>query len=95
MDWLGKYKATIECREQRVLFVGPLGENIRFRKYSKGPKTNIVSTLNLQRLVRQGHPLYLCHISQEGKKEVDPNEIVILNEFLYVFPDDISSMPPQ
>ena len=75
--------------------VGHLGESVNYRKYSKGPKSNLVSTLELQKRVRQGHPLYLCHISQEGKKEVDPNEIVILNEFLYVFPDDISSMPPQ
>ena len=63
MDWLGKYKATIECREQIVLLEGPRGENVRYRKFPKGPKTNLVSTLELHRLVRQGNPLYLCHIS--------------------------------
>ena len=63
MDWLGKHKATIECREQRVLLVGPVGESVSYRKYSKGPKSNLVSILELQKLVRQGHPLYLCHIS--------------------------------
>ncbi|XP_057545825.1 uncharacterized protein LOC130824823 [Amaranthus tricolor] len=41
MDWLGKYKATIECREQRVLLVGSLGESVSYRKYSKGPKSNL------------------------------------------------------
>ena len=64
-------------------------------KYSKGPKTNLVSTLELQRFVRQGHPLYLCHISQEGKKEVDANDIVVVNEFMNIFPDEIPDMPPQ
>ena len=29
MDWLEKYKATIECREQRVFLEGPRGENVR------------------------------------------------------------------
>ena len=48
MDWLGKYKATIECREQRVLLVGSLGESVSYRKYSKGPKSNLVSTLELE-----------------------------------------------
>ncbi|XP_057532866.1 uncharacterized protein LOC130810750 [Amaranthus tricolor] len=95
MDWLGKYKAIIECREQGVLLEGPRGENIRYRKFSKGPKTNLVSTLELQRLVRQGHPLYLCHISQEGKKEGDPKDIAVVNEFLDVFLDEIPSMPHQ
>ena len=85
MDWLGRYKATIECREQRVLLEGPRGENVRYRKFPKGPRTNLMSTLDLQRLVRQGHPLYLCHISQGGKKEEDPKDIAVVNEFLDVF----------
>ncbi|XP_057540557.1 uncharacterized protein LOC130818405 [Amaranthus tricolor] len=91
----GRYKATIECREQRVLLEGPRGESVRYRKFPKGPRTNLVSTLELQRLVRQGHPLYLCHIHQEGKKEEDPKDIAVVNEFLDVFPDEIPGMPPQ
>ncbi|XP_057520852.1 uncharacterized protein LOC130801109 [Amaranthus tricolor] len=95
MEWLGKYKATIECREQRVSLEGPRGENVRYRKFQKGPKTNLVSTLELQRLMRQGHPVYLCHISQVGKKEEDPKNIAVVNEFLDVSPDEIPGMPPQ
>ncbi|XP_057548065.1 uncharacterized protein LOC130826500 [Amaranthus tricolor] len=72
MDWLGRYKATIECREQKVLFKGPRGENVRYRKFPKGPRTNLVSTLELQRLVRQGYPLYLCHISQGERRKRIP-----------------------
>ena len=64
-----------------MLLEGPRGENVRYRKFPKGPKTKLVSTLELQRLVRQGHPLYLCHMSQEGKKEGDPKDIVVVNEF--------------
>ncbi|XP_057540673.1 uncharacterized protein LOC130818523 [Amaranthus tricolor] len=40
MDWLGKYKATIECRKQRVSLEGPRGEKVRYRKFQKGPRTN-------------------------------------------------------
>ena len=57
MDWLGKYKATIECREKIVSLEGPRGEKVRYRKFQKGPRTNLVSTLELQRLTRQGHPV--------------------------------------
>ena len=78
-----------------MLLEGPQGENVRYRKFPKGPKTKLVSTLELQRLVRQGHPLYLCHISQEGKKEGDPKDIAVVNEFLDVFLDEIPSMPHQ
>ncbi|XP_057532976.1 uncharacterized protein LOC130810869 [Amaranthus tricolor] len=95
MDWLGRYKATIECREQRVLLEEPRGEKVRYRKFQKGPKTSLVLTLELQRLMRQGHPLYLCHISQVGKREEDPKNIAVVNEFLDVFHDEILGMPPQ
>ena len=36
MDWLEKYKATIECREQRVLLVGPLGKTLRIGSIPRG-----------------------------------------------------------
>ncbi|XP_057543813.1 uncharacterized protein LOC130823196 [Amaranthus tricolor] len=81
--------------EQRVLLEGPRGENVRYRKFPKGPRTNLVLILELQRLVRQGHPLYLCLISQGGKKEEDPKDIAVVNEFVDVFPDEIPGMPPQ
>ncbi|XP_057548077.1 uncharacterized protein LOC130826512 [Amaranthus tricolor] len=61
--------------EQRVTLEGPRGEKVRYRKFQKGPRTNLVSTLELQRLMKQGHPLYLRHISQGGKKEEDPKDI--------------------
>ena len=66
---------------------GPRGEKVKYRKFPKGPKTNLMSTLKLQRLVRQGHTLYLCHISQEGKMEEDPKDIAVVKEFLDVFSD--------
>ena len=39
--------------------------------------------------------MYLCHISQEGKKEVNPSDIAVVREFVDVFPEDIPGMPPQ
>ena len=75
--------------------MGHLGESVNYRKYSKGPKSNLVSTLELQKRVRQGHPLYLCHISRAGKKEVNPSDIAVIREFMDVFPNDIPDMPPQ
>ncbi|XP_057535244.1 uncharacterized protein LOC130813428 [Amaranthus tricolor] len=89
MDWLKKYKATIECREQRVSLERPRGEMVKYRKFPKEPKTNLVSTLKLQRLVRQGHTLYLCHIIQEGKIEEDPKNIAVVKKFLGVIPDKV------
>ena len=77
------------------MLVGPLREDVSYRKYPKGLRSKLVSTLELQRLVRQGHPLNLCHISEEGKKEVGSYNIVIVREFVDVFREEIPNMPPQ
>ena len=45
--------------------------------------------------MRQGHPLYLCHINQEGKNEVNPYDITVVREFVDVFSEEIPGMPPQ
>lgn len=63
MDWLGKFKETIRCKEQRVILKGPLGEEVRYRRFQKGPRSNVALTLELRKLVRQELPLHLCHIN--------------------------------
>ena len=68
---------------------GPFGEVVRYRKSLTGRGSNPVSTLELQKLVRQEHPLYLCYIIQEEKKELNPNDIDVVGEFLDVFLKEI------
>ena len=74
--------------------VASLGEDVRFRNYPKGLISKLVVTLDLQRLVRQGHLLYLCHIHKEGKNKVDPNDIAVMREFVDVYPKETPCMPP-
>ena len=38
MDWLGRYKAIIDCEEQSVTLSGPRGEKVKYRSLPKGPK---------------------------------------------------------
>ena len=93
--WLGRYKATIECREERIFLKGTFEEDVRYRKCPKGHGWNPASILELWKLVRQGHPLYLCHISQEEKKELNPNDVIVVVEFVDVLLEEIIGVPPQ
>ena len=37
----------------------------------------------------------MCHTNQEEKKELNPNDIVVMREFVDVFSEEIPGMPPQ
>ena len=38
MDWLGRYKAVIDCEGQSVTLSGPRGEKVKYRKLPKDPR---------------------------------------------------------
>ena len=93
-DWLGKYKATIECREQRVVLRGPNGENVSYRRDPKSHKSNIISTLKLGKLVqKKGCELFVCNINEIGNKELKVEDIQVVGEFTDVFPNELPGMP--
>ena len=95
MDWLGKYKATMECRNQRVVLRGPNGENVSYKRDPKSPKSNIVSTLTLEKSVQKGCELFVSNINEIGSKELKAEDILVVGEFTDLFPDKLPGMPPS
>lgn len=78
-----------------MILKGPLREEVRYQKFQKGLRSNVVLTLELKKLVRRGLPLYLCHINQVGKGEKNPKKIPVVGEFVDIFPEEKTRMPPQ
>ncbi|XP_021773659.1 uncharacterized protein LOC110737634 [Chenopodium quinoa] len=96
MDWLSLYKAKIDCEIQRVHLSDPLGKTVSYRRFGKPKGIGIISALKVKKLVSKGYPLYFYCVQDLSKGEKRRIEDVpIVNEFLDVFPDEISGMPPK
>ena len=86
MDWFGKYKVVIDCEEQTVTLSGHRGERVKHRKFPKGPKTKIMSSLVMNKFIKQGHPWFLCSVSKVDNREVWREDILVICDFKDIYP---------
>ncbi|GJV22387.1 putative reverse transcriptase domain-containing protein [Tanacetum coccineum] len=99
MDWLAKYHALIVCDEKVVRT--PYGDEmliIRGDNCDGGSKLNIISCTRTQKHIQKGCQVYLMQVT--SKKAEDKSEekrledVPIAQEFLKVFPEEFSGVPP-
>ena len=95
MDWLTKYKATIDCVEKMVSLRRSKGFRVSYRDYVERPKVKLIASVTLKRLIRKGCPLILCHVRDLEMETPQPREVPIVREFEYVFPEEIPGLPPR
>nr|GEW64485.1 putative reverse transcriptase domain-containing protein [Tanacetum cinerariifolium] len=101
MDWLAKYQAVIACAEKIVrihwgnetLIIHGDGSN-----QGNATRLSIISCTKTEKYMMKGFPIFLAHITTkevEDKSEKKRLEDVpIVQNFLEVFPEDLSGLPP-
>ncbi|XP_048493229.1 uncharacterized protein LOC125493759 [Beta vulgaris subsp. vulgaris] len=95
MDWLGKYKAQIDCSAQKVTLYGPTEVRVTYRREGKSSGIRIVSALQLQKCLKKGDPLYMCSVRELRDERDEGNTCIpVVEEFPDVFPEEIPGMPP-
>lgn len=95
MDWLSKYHARIDCRDQKVSIREPTGNWLAYKGVTVKPGVKIVSTMRMRSYLRKGYEVFLCSVMDASKSEPDLSQIPIVREYPDVFPDEIPGMPPH
>ncbi|GKE96401.1 putative reverse transcriptase domain-containing protein, partial [Tanacetum coccineum] len=99
MDWLAKYHTLIVCDEKVVRI--PYGDEvliIRGDDCNGRSRLNIISCTKTQKCIQKGCQVYLAQVT--SKKAEDKSEerrfedVSIVREFMEVFPEDLSGLPP-
>ncbi|XP_048494494.1 uncharacterized protein LOC125494753 [Beta vulgaris subsp. vulgaris] len=94
MDWLAKYKAKIECHNQKISLKEPNGNRISYKGIIFQPDVKIISALNLQTYLRKGYPVYLCQVRDVSVQNEELAQIPVVKEFPEVFPEELPKMSP-
>ncbi|GJT90715.1 putative reverse transcriptase domain-containing protein [Tanacetum coccineum] len=101
MDWLEKYHAMIVCAEKIIRI--PYGDEVLIIEgdgcngESKS-KLSIISCTKTQKYIQKSCPVYLAQVT--SKKANDESEekrledVLIVWDFLEVFPKDLPGLPP-
>nr|GEV89153.1 putative reverse transcriptase domain-containing protein [Tanacetum cinerariifolium] len=101
MDWLVKYHDVIVCDEKLVRV--PFGDEILFfhgdgSNNGHESRLNIISCTKTQRYLLKGYPIFLAHVTtkevEDKSKEKRLEDVPIVQDFLKVFPEDLSGIPP-
>ncbi|GKA02952.1 putative reverse transcriptase domain-containing protein [Tanacetum coccineum] len=101
MDWLAKYHALIVCDEKVVRI--PYGDEVLiiqgddYDGRSKS-KLNIISCTKTQKYIQKGCQVYLVQVTskktEDKSKEKRLEDVLIVQEFPKVFPEDLLGLPP-
>lgn len=93
MDWLSKYKASLDCHEQKVSLRGPRGIRISYKGVMMKPGIKIIYMMKAMSYSRKGYPIFLCNV-RDTTLEEKLEEIRVIREYADVFPDEIPGVPP-
>ncbi|XP_074377641.1 uncharacterized protein LOC141719159 [Apium graveolens] len=91
-DWLAEHDEQNECKGNKVRLRTKDGKEVVFQGRKQDKK--FLSIIQAKKLLRQGCETYLAHVVDNGKKSPKIEEILVINEFSDVFPDELPGLPP-
>ena len=95
MDWLSRHRATLDYYKKEVKFHRPEKLEVKFKGIHKELSSSMISAVAAQRMLRKGYQGYLVYVVETRKEGTLVDEIPVVREFSYVFPDDITGLPPD
>ncbi|XP_074288763.1 uncharacterized protein LOC141613920 [Silene latifolia] len=95
MDWLGKYKAFIDCYQKKIPLRGPKGVRVTYKGYMIKPKVKFISVNTLKLSLRKGDQLILCQMWDRESENPRISDIPVVRDFEGVFPEEIPRLPPK
>ncbi|KAL0554138.1 hypothetical protein IC582_008052 [Cucumis melo] len=95
MDFLFSHYASMDCHRKEVVFKKPGFAEVVFRGMRKVVSRSLISVLKAEKLLRKGCTVFLAHIVVVQREKLKPEDVPVVKEFLDVFPDDLSCLPPD
>ncbi|KAA0037766.1 putative polyprotein [Cucumis melo var. makuwa] len=95
MDFLFAHYASIDCHRKEVVFRKPGFAEVVFRGMRKAVSRSLISALKAEKLLRKGCTAFLAHIVVVQREKLKPEDVPMVKEFLDVFQNDLSGLPPD
>ena len=95
MDWLSKHKATLDFYKKEVRLVRLEEPGLIFRGIKREITPSLINAMTTSKMLRKGYQCYLALVVDRRQEGTRLEDIPIVKEFLDVFLDDFSGLPPD
>ena len=95
MDWLSKHRATLDCYKKEVRLVRLEEPGVIFRGIRREIAPSLINAMTASKILLKDCQGYLAFVVDRRQEGTRLEDIPIVKEFPYVFPDDISGLPPD
>ncbi|KAH0781463.1 hypothetical protein KY290_001061 [Solanum tuberosum] len=95
MDWLASCYATVDCRTKRVHFHFPNEAVLEWEGNVAAPRGKFIYYLKARKMMSKG---YICHLVRVTDVEAESPTlqfVLVVNEFIDVFPEELPGLPPE
>jgi len=95
MDWLSKHYTNIDCRKKEVVFRSPREEEFKFCGSRVRATPPLLSAIQARRSISCGAQAFLAYVRAESEGECKLEDIPIVYEYLDVFTEISTGLPPD
>ncbi|GKA41543.1 putative reverse transcriptase domain-containing protein [Tanacetum coccineum] len=95
MDWVDKYCANILCSQKLVWVVNPQGQEIIIYGDKRNGEYKLCSVMKAMRYLSCGCHAFMAHLIDTSFEKKSEKDVPVVNEFLDVFPVDLSGISPE
>ncbi|XP_071933783.1 uncharacterized protein [Coffea arabica] len=95
MDLLARYNAQLNCKTKVVEFSIPGEATLRLDIRDRLASSALVSGIRARKLLSKAAQGYLAFLINTLGDKVKLEDVLVVNEFPDVFPDELKSMPPE
>nr|GEY16374.1 putative reverse transcriptase domain-containing protein [Tanacetum cinerariifolium] len=93
MDWLVKHDSVIVCCE-KVVYIPYRNKTLTVENDKGMSRLKVISCIKARKYIERGCHLFLAHVTEMKPKEKQLEDVLVFCDFLEVFPDDLSRLPP-
>nr|GEZ79937.1 putative reverse transcriptase domain-containing protein [Tanacetum cinerariifolium] len=93
MDWLSKYHARIIC-DEKVVYIPINGETLIIQGDQSKTRLSLISCIKTKRYISRGCQVFVAQVMEKKSDEKGLEDIPVVREFLDIFPEDLTSLPP-
>ncbi|XP_057975313.1 uncharacterized protein LOC131162726 [Malania oleifera] len=95
MDWLEANYANIDCYRKEVIFRPPSKPEFNFVGSQVSSPPQLVSVMQARRLLLDGCQGFMAFVKEMSENELKLSDTPVVKEFLDVFLEELSGLPPD